>query len=94
MVRNGEDAVKAIGKWELDDEVHSYGVKGEGGAIGGDGEVRDAGASHNNLGGLAGGATADKGGDKVLHVGPPVVLCEEKTSFQDTGVTGGGGIVI
>jgi hypothetical protein len=36
----------------------------------------------------------DVGGNKVLHVGPPVVLGEEMASFEDSGVASGQGIVI
>ena len=81
MVRDGEDAVEAVRKREFDNEVHGDSFKGEGSVVGGDGAVRDAGERRINLGGLTGGATADKGGDKVLHVGPPVVFCKEKASF-------------
>jgi hypothetical protein len=94
MVRDSEDAIKAVGKWELDDEVHGDGFKGEGSAVSGDRVVRNVGARRVNLSGLAGGATADKGGDKVLHMGPPVVFHKEKTSFQDARVAHGGGVVI
>ena len=81
MIHDGEDAIEAVGKWEFDDEVHGDSFKGEGGVVGGDRVVRDVGARRINLGGLAGGATTDKGGDKVLHMGPPVVFREEKASF-------------
>ena len=94
MVHDGEDAVKAIEKWEFDNEVHGDSLKGEGSAVGDDRVVGDVGVSCNNLGGLAGGAPTDKRGDKVLHVGPPVVLCDEKASFQYTRVACCGGIVI
>ena len=49
--------------------------------VGSDGAMGDMGARCVYLGGLAGGASLDKGGDKVFHVRPPVVLCEEKASF-------------
>ena len=55
MVRDGEDAVKAIRKQEFDNEVHSDVFKGEGGAISGDRAVWCVGVSHNGFGGLAGG---------------------------------------
>ena len=94
MVHNGEDAVKAIGKREFDNEVHSNSLKGEGGAVGGDGMVRNAGASGISLSSLAGGTTTDEGRNEVFHMGPPVVLCEEKTSFQYARVTCRGRIMI
>ena len=94
VIRDGEDAIEAIGERKLDDEIHSDGLKGEGSAVGGDGAVRDAGARRINFGGLAGGATSDKGGDKGLHVGPPVVFGDEETGFEDAWVPGGGGIVV
>ena len=94
VVCNGEDAVKAIGEWELNDEIHGNGFEGEGGAIGRDGAVRNAGARCISFGGLAGGTTPDEGGDEGLHVGPPVVLGDEETGFEDPGVTCGVGIMI
>ena len=81
MVHDGEDAIEAVREQEFDDEVHSDSLKGEGGMVGSDGAVGDVGARRVDLGGLAGGASTDKGGDKVFHVRPPVVLCKEKTSF-------------
>ena len=94
MVRDSEDAVKAIRKREFNDEVHGDGFEGEGGVIGGDRAVRDVGVRGIDLGGLAGGATMDKGGDKVLHMGPPVVFHKEKAGFQNARVARGGGIMI
>ena len=94
VVRDGKDAIKAIGEWEFNDEVHGDGFKGEGGAVGRDGAVRHTGARGIGLGGLTGGATADEGGDEGLHVGPPVVLDDEETGFEDTGVACGGGIMV
>ena len=76
MVHDSEDAVKAVGKWELNNEVHGNGFEWEGGTVSGDGAVRDAGARGIDLGGLTGGATTDEGGDEVLHVGPPVIFGE------------------
>ena len=94
MVCNGEDAVKAIGKRELDDEIHGYGVEWKGGAISGNGAVRDTGARGIDFGGLTGSATPDEGGDKGFHVGPPVIFGEEKAGFEDARVTCSGGIVV
>ena len=94
MIGNGEDAVKSVREWEFNDKVHSDGLEGEGGAVGRDGAVRDTGARGNGLGGLTGGATTDKGGDKGFHMGPPIVLGDEKASFEDAGVTCGEGIVV
>ena len=94
VVRDGEDAVEAIGKWKLNDEIHSNGFKRKGGAVGGNGAVWDMGTRGIGLSGLTGGAAADEGGDEVLHVGPPVVVGEEEASFKDTRVTRGRGIVI
>ena len=94
VVRDGEDTVKSIEEWEFNDEIHGNGLKGEGGAVGRDGAVRDAGARGIDLGGLTGGATPDEGGDKGLHVGPPVILGDEETGFEDAGVASGGGIVV
>ena len=94
VVCDGEDAVKSIGEWEFNDEVHGNGLKGEGGAIGCDGAVRDTGARGIDFGGLTGGATSDEGGDKGLHVGPPVILGDEETGFEDAGVTCGVGIMV
>ena len=94
MIRNGEDAVKTIGEWELDDKIHSDGLEGEGGAVGDDGAVRDAGARGIDFGGLTGGATSDERGDKGLHVRPPIVLGDEETGFEDAWVAGGGGIMV
>ena len=94
MVCDSEDAVKTVGKREFNNEVHGDSFDGEGGASGGDRAVRDTGVRGIDLGGLAGGATTDEGGDKVLHVGPPVIFREEKASFQNARVACGGGIVI
>ena len=94
VVCDGEDAVKSIGEWEFNDEVHGNGLKGEGGTIGRDGAVRDAGSRGIDFGGLTGGATSDEGGDKGLHVGPPVILGDEETGFEDAGVTCGVGIMV
>ena len=94
VVRNSEDAVKAIGKWEFNNEVHGNGCKWEGGAVGGNGTVRDAGARGIDLGGLTGGTTMDEGGDEVLHVGPPVIFGKEKASFEDARVARSGGIMV
>ena len=94
VVRDCEDAVKAVGKREFNDEVHGNGFEREGGVVGGNGAMRDAGARGSDLGGLTGGATTDEGGDKVLHVGPPVIVGEEKASFENTGVAHGGGIMV
>ena len=94
VICDGEDAVKAIGERKLDDKVHSDGLEGESGAVGRDGAVRDTGARGVDFGGLAGGATADKGGDKGFHVRPPIVFGDEEAGFEDAWVTGGGGIVV
>ena len=94
VVRDGEDAVKAVGEGELNDKVHSDGFEWEGGAVSGDGAVRDTGARGVSFGGLTGGASSDEGGDKVFHVGPPVVFGDKKAGFKDTRVTCGGGIVV
>ena len=94
MVCDSEDAVKAVRKWEFNNEVHRDGFKREGCMVGSDGVVRDAGVSHSRFGGLAGGATANKRGDEVLHVGPPVVFGDKETSFHDTRVTHCGGIMV
>ena len=94
VICNGEDAVKAIGEWELNDKVHGNGFKGESGAVGRDGAVRDTGARGIDFGGLTGGATTDEGGDEGLHVRPPVIFGDEEAGFEDAGVTGSGGIVV
>ena len=94
VVRDSEDAVKAVRKREFNDEVHGNGLEGEGGAVGGNGAVRDTGARGIDFGGLTGGAATNEGGDEGLHVGPPVVLGEEKASFEDARVARGGGIVV
>ena len=94
VIRDGEDAVEAVREWKLDNEIHSDGLEGEGGAVGCDGAVRDTGARGIDFGGLAGGATSDKRGDKGLHVRPPIVFGDEETGFEDAWVTGGGGIVV
>ena len=54
----------------------------------------NAGVGCKNLGGLIGGTVVDKGGDIVLHVGPPVVFRKKKAGFKNTGVTGGGGVMV
>ena len=64
VIRDGEDAVEAIGERKLDDEIHGDGLKGEGGAVGRDGAMGDAGARSIDFGGLAGSATPDKRGDR------------------------------
>ena len=94
MVSNGEDAVEAVRKRELNNEIHGDGFKGEGGAVGRDGAVGNTRARGNGFGGLAGGTTSDERGDKGFHVGPPIVLGKEKASFEDAGVTCGGGIMV
>ena len=94
MVRDSEDAVKAVGKREFDSEVHSDVFKGKGSVISGDRAVWCVEVSCNGFGGLAGGATTDERGDEVLHVGPPVVFGEEKAGFQDTRMTHCGGVMI
>ena len=94
VVCDGEDAVKSIGEREFNDEVHGDGLKGEGGVVSRNGAVRDTGARGVNFGGLAGGATPDEGGNKGLHVGPPVILGNEETGFEDAGVAGSGGIMV
>ena len=94
MVCDSEDAVKAVGEREFNDEVHGNGLEGEGGAVGGNGAVQNAGARGVDLGGLTGGATVDEGGDEGLHVGPPVIFGEEKASFEDARVARSGGIVV
>ena len=94
MVCNGEDAIKAGGERELNDEIHSDGFEGEGSAVGCDGAVGNTGARGNGFGGLTGGATSDEGGDKGLHVGPPIILGNEKAGFEDARVTCGGGVMV
>ena len=94
MVGYGEDAVKAVREWEFNNEIHGDGFEWEGGAVGRDGAVGNTGARGNGFGGLTGGATVDKRGDKGLHMGPPIVLGYEKASFEDAGVTCGGGIMV
>ena len=94
VIGDGEDAVEAIGEGEFNDKVHGNGFKGEGGAVGRDGAVRDAGARGIDFGGLASGATTDEGSDKGLHVGPPVILGDEEAGLEDAGVTCSGGIVV
>ena len=94
MVGNGEDAVEAVREWELNNEIHGDGFKGEGGAVGRDGAVGNMGARGTGCGGLTGGATSDERGDKGLHVGPPIVFGEEKASFEGAGVTCGGGVMV
>ena len=94
MVYDSKDTVKAVGKWKFDSEVHGNGFKGKGGVVGGDRVVGGVGVSCDSFDGLAGGTSSDKSGDKGLHMGPPVVFSEEKTSFQDTRVACCGGIMI
>ena len=94
MVHDSEDAVKAIGKREFNNEVHGNGFEWEGSTVGGNGAVRDAGARGIDLSGLTGGATTDEGGDEGLHVGPPVIFGKEEASFEDARVACSGGIVV
>ena len=94
MVGNGEDAVKPVGEREFNDKIHSDRFKWKGGAVGGDGAVRDTGARGIGFGGLTGGATPDEGGDKGFHVGPPVVFGYKKAGFEDARVACSGGIVV
>ena len=94
VVCDGEDAVESIGKWEFNDEVHSDGLKGEGGTISCNEAMRNTRARGVNFGGLAGGATPDEGGDKGFHMGPPVILGNEEAGFEDTGVTCSGGVMV
>ena len=94
MVGNGEDAVEAVGERELDNEIHGDGLKGEGGAISRDGAMGNTRSRGNGFGGLTGGATADKGGDKRFHMGPPIIFGDEKAGFEDAGVTCGGGVMV
>ena len=94
VVCNGEDAIKPVGEQEFDDEIHGDCFKGKGSAIGGDGAVRDTGARGIGFGGLTGGATPDEGSDKSFHMGPPVILGDEKAGFEDTGVACSGGVVV
>ena len=94
MVGNGEDAVEAVGEWELDDKIHSDRFKGEGGAVGCDGAMGNTGPRGNGFGGLTGGATADERGDKRFHMGPPVIFGEEEAGFEDAGVACGGGVMV
>jgi hypothetical protein len=94
VVRDGEDAVESIGEQKFNDEVHSDGLKGEGGAVSRNGAMRNTRARGVNFGGLAGGATPDEGGDKGFHMGPPVIPGDEETSFEDAGVTCSGGVMV
>ena len=94
VVCHSEDAVKAVGEWEFNNEVHGNGCEWEGGAVSGNGTVWDVGARGIDLDGLTGGATTDEGGDEGFHVGPPVILGEEKASFEDARVAHSGGIVV
>ena len=94
VIRDGKDAVEAVGEWEFNDEVHGNGFEGEGGAVSCDGAVRDTGARGIDFCGLTNGATTDEGGDEGFHVGPPVVLGDEEAGFEDAGVARGGGIVV
>ena len=94
MVRHGEDAVKAIREREFNDKIHGDGFKGEGGAVGRDRAVGNAGARGNGFGGLTGGATADEGGDKGFHMGPPIILGDKKAGFEYAWVTCGGGVMV
>ena len=94
MVRNGEDAIKPVREREFNDKIHGDGFKGKGGTVGGDGAVWDTGARGIDFGGLTGGATLDEGGDKVLHMGPPVIFGDEKAGFEDARVTCSGGIMV
>ena len=94
VICDSEDAIEAIRGREFDDEVHSDSFKWKSGAVGSDGVMGDVGTGCKNLGGLTGGTATDKGGDIVLHVGPPVVSRKEKAGFKNTGVTGGGGVMV
>ena len=94
MVDNSEDAVKAVGEREFNNEIHGDGFKREGGAVGRDGAVGNTGVRGNGFGGLTGGATSDKRGDKGFHMGPPIILGEEKAGFEDAGVTRGGRVMV
>ena len=94
VVSNGEDTIESCRRQEFDDEVHGNVFEAKGGVVSGDGVMRHAGSGHDGPGGLAGGASADKGGDKVFHVGPPVVFCKKEISFKDTGVAGSRGVMV
>ena len=94
MVSDSENAIKTLGRWEFDDKIHGDGLKEKGSAVGGNRIVGHVGVGHKGLSGLASGTTADKGGDKVLHMGPPVVLCKKKTGFKNAGVARGGGVMV
>jgi hypothetical protein len=94
VVGNGEDAVKAVREGELNNEIHGDSFEGEGGAVSCDGAVGNTGARGNGFGGLTGGATSDERGDKGFHMGPPIIFGDEKASFEDAGVTCGGGVMV
>ena len=94
VVCDGEDTVKTVGEREFDNKVHSDGFKGESGAVGRDGTVRNSWARGGDFGGLTGGATADEGGDEGLHVGPPVIFGDKKAGFENAGVARSRGIVV
>ena len=94
VVYDGQDAVETVGEQEFGDEVHGDGLKGEGGTVSRNGAVRDTGARGVNFGGLASCATPDEGGNKGFHVGPPVILGDEETGFEDAGVTCSGGVMV
>ena len=94
VICDGEDAVEAVGEGEFNNEIHGDGFEGKGGAVGRDGAVGNAGSRGIGFGGLTGGASADKRGDKGFHMGPPVVLSDEETGLEDAGVACGGGIVV
>ena len=94
VVGDGEDAVESIGEREFNYEVHGNGLEGEGSVVSCDGAVRNTGARGIDFGGLTGGAALDEGGDKGLHVGPPVVFGDEETGLEDARVAGGVGIMV
>ena len=60
VVCNGEDAIKTIGKWKFNDEIHGHGFEWKSGVVGGNGAVWDTGVRGIDFGGLAGGATLDE----------------------------------
>ena len=74
VVHYSEDAIKAVGEGEFDNEIHSNHFEGQGHGGSGDREVRGAWVSDVGFSSLAGGTTMNKGDDEVLYMGLPVTI--------------------
>ena len=92
MVYHDQNRIKAVGEWEVGDEVHRDLLEGAC-AFGGDRGERGVGRVGVDFVGLASSAAGDEFADEGGHAGPPIVFLEHRNGAEVSTVGASEGFV-